>query len=100
VGTPARFTVEDDAGTRRVLVRGDLDLAAVSGCREALLEAVEAGTRVVLDLRGVGHLASAGIGLVLEALQRARGRGAAADLRALPGSPAARVLALSMPDGT
>ncbi|HWN27546.1 MAG TPA: SpoIIE family protein phosphatase [Actinomycetospora sp.] len=100
VGTPAAFTVEDDAGTRRVLVRGDLDLAAVSGCREALLEVMEAGPRVVLDLRGVGHLASAGIGLVLEALQRARGRGAAADLRTLPGSPAARALALSMPDGT
>jgi anti-anti-sigma factor len=99
-GTPAAVTVEDEAGTRRVLVRGDLDLAAVSGCREALLEAVETGPRVVLDLRGVGHLASAGVGLVLEALQRARGRGAAADLRTLPASPAARVLALSMPDET
>ena len=99
-GTPAAFMVEDDAGTRRVLVRGDLDLAAVSGCRESLLEAVAAGSQVVLDLRGVGHLASAGVGLVLEALQRARGRGAAADLRTRAGSPAARVLALSMPDGT
>ncbi|WP_433787664.1 SpoIIE family protein phosphatase [Actinomycetospora sp. CA-101289] len=99
-GTPATFTVEDDAGTRRLVVRGDLDLVAVSGCREALLEAVAASARVVLDLRAVGHLASAGVGLVLEALQRARGRGAAADLRTQPGSAAARVLALSMPDGT
>ncbi|PVY96510.1 ATP-binding protein [Actinomycetospora cinnamomea] len=97
-GSPATVTVQDDAAGRRIVLRGDLDLAAASSAREPVLDAVDVGDHVVLDLRAVGHLASAGVGLVLEALQRTRGRGARAGVRTRPGSPAARVVALAMPE--
>ena len=70
-----------------VTVRGDLDLAG----------ATEAGRRLVgvraprwtLDVTGVGHLASAGVGLLLDCVDRG------AVLRLPEQGPAARVLRLS-----
>jgi anti-anti-sigma factor len=49
---------------------GELDLATVPGVRERLLVAVAgAGGTVVIDGRGLTHLASAGVGLLLEAAE-------------------------------
>jgi anti-anti-sigma factor len=50
---------------------------------------------VVLDLRGVGYLASAGIGLLLEAAARVRHPAGPLSVRVTPGSLPARVLALT-----
>ncbi|MEJ2887032.1 SpoIIE family protein phosphatase [Actinomycetospora aeridis] len=96
----AALTVHDEDGSRRVALRGDLDLAGAAECRDALLGAVgDVGPEgdLVIDLRGVGHLASAGVGLILEVLQHARGRGATVRLAATPGGPTARVLGLALP---
>ncbi|GAA4861518.1 ATP-binding protein [Actinomycetospora straminea] len=97
VGRPARIEVRDDEDGRHVVLSGDLDLAGAEACRDAADGALGDGGTVVIDLRDVGHLASAGVGLVLRALQEARRRGVAARLRTAPGSPAARVLALALP---
>lgn len=100
VGRPAHLEVRDDDGGRHVVLRGDLDLVGVAACRDAVDAALVDAATVVIDLRDVGHLASAGVGMVLHALQDARGRGAVARLRTAPGSPAARVLALALPGET
>ncbi|GAA4941590.1 anti-anti-sigma factor [Actinomycetospora succinea] len=95
-GTPASIAVDDTGDARRVVLAGDLDLGGAADCRDALLGAVD-GMSLEIDLRGVGHLASAGVGLVLEALQAARRRGGEVRLTTAPGSPAARVLTLALP---
>ncbi|WP_433803438.1 ATP-binding protein [Actinomycetospora sp. CA-084318] len=79
----ATVTVE---GTT-VRVTGDLDLAGA----DVLSRALDAppGPRWTLDVTGVGHLASAGIGVLLAAA------GAGAELVLPETGPAARVLALS-----
>ena len=67
---------------------GELDIAAVTRLRPAVLAAVtRPGEAAVLDLSGVGYLASAGVGLLLEAVAAARQAGGDGRLRALPGSP-------------
>ncbi|MEJ2860022.1 SpoIIE family protein phosphatase [Actinomycetospora flava] len=105
-GRPASVEVHDEgsdgAAVCRIVLAGDLDLAGAAACHEALLGAVngavDGAPSVEIDLRGVGHLASAGVGLVLEALQATRRRGGHARLTTAPGSPAARVLSLALPD--
>lgn len=87
------LTVHDDAGQLHLRLVGALDLLAVPVVRPDLVDRISASTGpVVLDLRGVGYLASAGIGLLLEAADLARG-----GLRLVwdPTGPVARVLRLT-----
>ncbi|MCD2185687.1 SpoIIE family protein phosphatase [Actinomycetospora soli] len=79
----ATVTVE---GTT-VRVTGDLDLAGADVLARALI--APPGPSWTLDVTGVGHLASAGIGVLLAAA------GAGAELVLPETGPAARVLALS-----
>ncbi|MEC8999561.1 MAG: STAS domain-containing protein [Actinomycetota bacterium] len=52
---------------------GDLDMAGVPRLRSAVVSEVDGGTRLlVLDLTGVDHLDSAGLGAVIGALRRLR----------------------------
>jgi anti-sigma regulatory factor (Ser/Thr protein kinase)/anti-anti-sigma regulatory factor len=69
-------------------VSGDLDLVGAETARRGLLRAASAGPWT-LDVTGVGHLASAGVGLLLDAVERG------AELVLPETGPAARVLALS-----
>ncbi|MGY1697088.1 STAS domain-containing protein [Geodermatophilus sp. SYSU D00814] len=71
---------------------GGLRAQALGALEE--LEELPAGQRVVLDLRPVTYLASAGVGLVLELRDAATARRAALDVRTRAGSAPARVLAL------
>ena len=96
-GTPAAVTVEDDGAVRRLVLTGDMDLAAAAACRDAMLGPVEGRGRLEIDLRAVGYLASAGVGLVLEVLQAARRAGADTDVLTAPDSAPARVLAMALP---
>jgi anti-anti-sigma factor len=60
-----------DLGGPIVVVTGDLDLTTVDGVRARMAAAIERGGRVVVDLRGVRHVSSAGVRLLAEAADRA-----------------------------
>lgn len=92
---PARVEVVREEELR-VVVTGDLDLAGSETVRRRLQQAdvAEAGTWT-LDVSGVGHLASAGIGLLLAATDRGArlvppGPGPAARALDVSGFPADR----------
>jgi anti-sigma B factor antagonist len=53
-----------------VAPRGEIDLATVNAVRDAL-RPQEVGTRVVLDLRRVEFMDSAGLALIVEQMRRA-----------------------------
>jgi anti-anti-sigma factor len=81
---------------RRVQLDGDLDLAGVTGVRAAALAAIDDGEGpLILDLSGLGHLASAGMGLLLELVQHARRAGTPVSVVGPRGGPARRVLELT-----
>lgn len=80
-----------------VAVAGDLDLTGAAQLRPRLWAALDGGAPVVADLREVDHLTSAGIALLVEALDHA---GARLSVRVRPDSAAARVLALTGVDST
>ena len=84
-----------------VAVSGELDLASAEVLRPELL-GVLAGlgaASATLDLRGTTYLASAGVGLLLEADAQARRAGLALRLLVRPGSSVARLLHVSRLDG-
>ncbi|HEY0816196.1 MAG TPA: SpoIIE family protein phosphatase, partial [Pseudonocardia sp.] len=60
-----------DADAPVVAVTGDLDRTTVDEVRARLLAAIEPGGRVVVDLREVHHLSSAGLRLLVEVADRA-----------------------------
>jgi anti-sigma B factor antagonist len=66
-----------------VAVRGELDMDSAPSLRGALLEAIGEGPapRVVVDLEGVDFIDSAGLGVLVGGLKRARAHGPDARLR-------------------
>ncbi|MHA6782251.1 SpoIIE family protein phosphatase [Pseudonocardia saturnea] len=87
---PAELRILD---ARHIELAGELDVATVPGVRDRLLAALAgASGPVVVDGRGITHLASAGIGLVLEAADAAP-RGLR--LRLVRDGAAARILGLT-----
>jgi anti-anti-sigma factor len=90
--------VHDQPGGPRMEVRGEVDLATAARVREqvlARLEQLAPGSVATLDLRPTGYLASAGVGLVLEAVARARRAGVELRVLTRPGTAPARILALA-----
>lgn len=81
-------------GFRVIRPRGEIDLQVADELRDALLDAVEAGGAVIVDMAGVSHIDSAGIASLVEAFQRARERGQTFRLAAVPAS-ALRVMRIS-----
>ena len=78
-----------------MVVTGDLDLTTVDEVRARLLAAVERGGRVIVDLRQVRHLSSAGVRMLAEAADRAP----QVSVIALGLSSVGRVLRLTGMDG-
>ena len=66
--------------TTLVVLRGDLDLATAPELRECLVKVIDEGARVVVDLEAVGFLDSAGLGILVGGLKRARTRGGELEL--------------------
>ncbi|SNS55648.1 anti-anti-sigma factor [Geodermatophilus pulveris] len=94
----AALTLHEGPAGLRLALLGEVDLATAGTVRQQLLARLEQlapGTVVTLDLRATGYLASAGVGLVLEALARTRAAGVELRVQARPGTPPARVLALA-----
>ncbi|MGY1638234.1 SpoIIE family protein phosphatase [Geodermatophilus sp. SYSU D00742] len=97
-GAPARLVVHDGTGVVRLEVLGELDLASAGPVRDELLRHVDRlppGSSAVLDLGPTSYLASAGVGMVLEALARAGEAGVALRVQTRQGTPPARILALA-----
>jgi anti-sigma B factor antagonist len=67
--------VERRDGTTLVVLRGDLDLATAPDLRETLVEVSDEGARIVVDMEAVEFLDSAGLGILVGGLRRARTRG-------------------------
>jgi anti-sigma B factor antagonist len=68
-----------DAATL-VVLRGDLDLATAPELRECLVGVIEKGARIVIDLESVTFLDSAGLGILVGGLKRARTAGGELEL--------------------
>jgi anti-sigma B factor antagonist len=68
-----------DAGTL-VVLRGDLDLATAPELRECLVKVIDEGARIVVDLERVDFLDSAGLGILVGGLKRARTGGGELEL--------------------
>jgi anti-sigma B factor antagonist len=58
-----------------VVLRGDLDVATAPDLRETLVEVIDEGARIVIDMQAVEFLDSAGLGILVGGLKRARARG-------------------------
>jgi len=96
--TAPALQVVREAGRVRVEVRGELDLASSDALRDdlsALVAAAGPGEEVHLDLDGVGYLASAGVGMLVDLVRQAADRSVGLRLHARPGTAAARVLDLA-----
>ncbi|MGQ0573865.1 MAG: PAS domain-containing protein [Pseudonocardia sp.] len=93
---PGVLDVAADADRVCLVLRGDLDLAAVAELRDRVLDALAGDDPrpLVLDLTGVGYLASAGVGLVLEVVAKARSSGRRVTLHH-GGGAVARTVALA-----
>lgn len=59
--TVAGLRVVEDDGTRRLSLRGDLDAATAASLEPQLLDAAGGAQRLVLDLREVAFIDSAGV---------------------------------------
>src|ERR687893_689612 len=69
-------TVETETGVPVLRIRGEIDLHTCPQLRATLLELMEAGKHdVVLDLAEVPYLDSAALGVLVDAVRRAREHG-------------------------
>ncbi|MGQ0573381.1 MAG: SpoIIE family protein phosphatase [Pseudonocardia sp.] len=67
---PARLHVSGGHPVRRIALTGELDLAGVSAVRAGLRAALAGAGPACIDLTGLSYLASAGVGLLVEAMDR------------------------------
>jgi anti-anti-sigma factor len=92
---PSGFSIStsDSDGRAVVTVRGELDLATAPELETALLERLDAGSEVVLDLRELEFMDSSGLRVLVTAHARAADGGPRfAIVRPLAGSEVAKIL--------
>ncbi|MGY1811003.1 SpoIIE family protein phosphatase [Blastococcus sp. SYSU D00669] len=95
-GGPDMLQVDVAADGGTIALAGELDLATAETATADLLAAVDGRVgELVLDLREVTYLASAGVGLVLAAAGRARSGGGSLRVVVRAGSAPARILELA-----
>jgi anti-sigma B factor antagonist len=78
--TDLAITVERGEAATLVVLRGDLDVATAPDLRECLVEIIDERARIVIDLETVGFLDSAGLGILVGGLKRARTAGGELEL--------------------
>ena len=89
--------VREEHGTVVVELEGDIDLEQSPKARSILLECVERGGPVLVDLSKVAYMDSSGVASLVEALQKARA-GQQLFALAAPSPGVARVLELARLD--
>ena len=70
--TPLTIDSEEHGGTTLLVLRGDLELNAAPDLREALVGVIDERARIVVDMEAVDFLDSAGLGILVGGLRRAR----------------------------
>ena len=78
--TELRIGVESGETATLVVLHGDLDIATAPELRDCLAKVIGDGARIVVDLEAVGFLDSAGLGILVGALKRARTAGGELEL--------------------
>jgi anti-sigma B factor antagonist len=92
-----QHTLRDEQGALVIAFEGDVDLEHSPKAREVLLAGIAQGKSVFVDMSGVTYIDSSGVASLVEAFQRARGRGSGFALVSV--NPAAlRVLQLARLD--
>lgn len=89
--------IKEEQGATVVSLKGDVDLERSPLARKILLECVNRGKPVLVDLSAVGYIDSSGVASLVEALQSARKKGGALAL-AQVSEGALRVLQLARLD--
>jgi anti-sigma B factor antagonist len=95
---PEEFSLERrrEGGRLLVVVRGELDLATAPALEGVLLEALDAGDRVVLDVHDLAFMDSSGVRALVSAYVRAGRDGERfAVVRPGRGSEVARIIDVS-----
>jgi anti-anti-sigma factor len=82
-------------GGRRIELRGELDLDSTGTIRAPLLDQLQTPGSVILDLRAVNYLSSAGVGLLIDVIQNATEHNVSLQVQLAPRSLPARILALT-----
>jgi anti-sigma B factor antagonist len=78
--TQLAIEVERGEAATLVALRGDLDLATAPKLRECLVQVIDQRARIVVDLEAVDFVDSAGLGILVAGLRRARARGGELEL--------------------
>lgn len=78
--TELQIEVERHGATALIVLRGDLDLVGAPDLRASLVEVIGDGVRVVIDMEAVQFLDSAGLGILVGGLKRARTHGGELEL--------------------
>ena len=65
-------SIRDEGGAVIVSFEGDVDLEQSPRAREVLLECVERGSKILVDLSGVSYIDSSGVASLVEAFQVAK----------------------------
>jgi anti-sigma B factor antagonist len=92
-----KHTITQQGGTAVVAFEGEVDLEHSPTARRVLLDCVEEGSDVIVDMSAVAYIDSSGIASLVEALQTARRKHTRFSLAAV--SPAAmRVFQLARLD--
>ena len=68
-------TIKDENGVKIIAFEGEVDLESSGEVRKALLECVDTGASVMVDLSGVSYIDSSGVASLVEALQSAKSNG-------------------------
>jgi anti-anti-sigma factor len=100
VGT-VLVTERDNLGVVVIEVTGDVDPAAAAELRSALVRTLRHGgpTRVILDLRGAGHIDPEGIGAVVASVDVATDSGISMTVRSAAPAVAEELLVAGLPQG-
>jgi anti-sigma B factor antagonist len=99
---PSGFSISTSErdGRTVVAISGELDLATAPELEEVLLERLDAGQRVVLDLRDLQFMDSSGLRVLVAAHTRASdGKAGFAIVRPAEGSEVARILEIAGIEG-
>ena len=69
------YETKEEQGVTVVSLSGDVDLQSSPEARKILIECVDKGKSLIVDLSGVGYIDSSGVASLVESFQRSRKNG-------------------------